>query len=286
MDVDINDNNTTDDTFTFPVLARLLWTLGLEEHFCEVIEKVLYPLHDKCLSYPDNQDQCIDIVSQWSVSKVVKFINSCSFLNHEIAKCCHKEFVDGICFLNLMENDCDALKLEGKGFSLIRIIRDGWRFSLGERLYHNKNVPPLVAIGLMADLSSLPMALAKSLDSADNEAAKNGVGKIYGQLLVLGYKEYKYVGDDGYLPVGMNNEKFLLARRKIPNGIKPVDKSLNTPSTQLSPFTVEGYCENNRFVLNFITDPTKDVFQIGRSECSSNDFVVRGYHIVNISKLD
>jgi hypothetical protein len=181
-----------------------------------------------------------------------------------------------------MENDYNTLKLEGKGFSLIRIIRDGWRFSLGERLYHNKKVPPLVAIGLMADLSSLPVELASRLDSADLDAAQNGHGKVYGQLLVLGYKEYKYVGDDGYLPVGMNNEKFLLQRRKIPNGIKPVDSTNlasidSIKSTQLSPFIMEGYFENNRFIINFVADPTKDVFQIGRSECSSNDFVVRGY---------
>jgi hypothetical protein len=35
----IQDNNNTNenDTYTFPVLARLLWNLGLEEYFAEVL---------------------------------------------------------------------------------------------------------------------------------------------------------------------------------------------------------------------------------------------------------
>lgn len=165
------------------------------------------------------------------------------------------------------------LKLDGRAYTLICIIRDGWRFSLGEKYYHPISIPPLVAIGLMADISCLSAEQATALDDADKDAAINGKGKVYGQLLVLGYKEYKYVGDDGYMPVGMNNETFSLQRRKIPNGIKALDSNTLTP---LSPYIMEGYHDNNRFIVSYVSDPTTDIFQIGRSE-ESNDFVIRGY---------
>ena len=155
------------------------------------------------------------------------------------------------------------------------IIRDGWRFSLGECFTYKKSKPAFVQMGLMADLSSLSRDLAKHLDDADRDAVDKGKGKIYGQLLCLGYKEYKYYGDDGYLPVGINNEKFLLQRRKIPNGIKILE-SIPDQTSILSQYTMEGYNGTKRFIVNYVPDPTKDIFQIGRSE-DANDFVIRGY---------
>ena len=97
-----NDNTNNDNnilSYTFPTLAKLLCSLGLEEYYTEITEKVLYPLYDKCLSY-DSYDQCIDIVSSWSVHKLCSFIKSCSFLNYEIVSSFYKEFIDGIDNIN------------------------------------------------------------------------------------------------------------------------------------------------------------------------------------------
>ena len=58
-----------------------------------------------------------------------------------------------------------------------------------------------------------------SLRQADDVAAETGEGAVYGQLIVLGYKEYRVEGSTWH-PVGARNEKFALRRRDVANGIR------------------------------------------------------------------
>ena len=58
-----------------------------------------------------------------------------------------------------------------------------------------------------------------ALRDADALAAETGEGAVYGQLIVLGYKEYRVEGSTWH-PVGARNEKFALRRRAHANGIR------------------------------------------------------------------
>eukprot|EP01036_Dinobryon_divergens_P040258 gene40258-53206_t len=46
---------------------------------------------------------------------------------------------------------------------------------------------------------------------ADRLAAETGKGAVYGQLVVLGYKEYRVTGLT-WIPMGISNEKLTLKR--------------------------------------------------------------------------
>ncbi|KAJ1431858.1 hypothetical protein B484DRAFT_395249, partial [Ochromonadaceae sp. CCMP2298] len=52
----------------------------------------------------------------------------------------------------------------------------------------------------------------------DKQSAATGVGSVYGQLVVLGFREY-FEKKSEVLPVGLSNEKFVLERRRVANGI-------------------------------------------------------------------
>ena len=60
---------------------------------------------------------------------------------------------------------------------------------------------------------------SSALSEADRIAAETGRGGVYGQLVVLGYKEYRVEGSTWH-PVGARNDKFELLRRAEANGIK------------------------------------------------------------------
>jgi len=126
-----------------------------------------------------------------------------------------------------------------------------------------------------------------------------GIGSVYGQLVVLGYKEYRVEGSTWH-PVGPRNEKFELRRRKRANGIRrsrayvlqdsdiTEKKNLTKRSTEAShsvtmnvaaskePDTGRITQSSKRVTVEYIPDAREDMFQLGRMIVPQNDFVVRG----------
>lgn len=88
-------------------------------------------------------------------------------------------------------------------------------------------------------------------------AVGEGADRSHGQLIVLGYKEFVVQGCT-WKPLGAINDRFILRHRELGNNWAPAHIQ---PSTQF---------------INFITDPTADLFQLGRMDCPENDWVVRG----------
>jgi hypothetical protein len=81
-----------------------------------------------------------------------------------------------------------------------------------------------VVCQLATDLSQCSLELAQRLISADELSVQSGVGMYYGQLVVLGPKEY-HVSGDGWQAVGTSNDKFVLKRKLVANGLKLVESS-------------------------------------------------------------
>lgn len=145
----------------------------------------------------------------------------------------------------------------------------------------------------------------RQLDQADRLAEQTGEGAVYGQLVVLGHKEYRVEGSTWH-PVGPRNEKFELRRRKHANGIRRADaysgpapqksstsdklhssstnkKKRSTDASHSVTMSVAGtrdadgkITEPQRVTVEYVPDARHDMFQLGRMIVPQNDFVVRG----------
>lgn len=139
----------------------------------------------------------------------------------------------------------------------------------------------------------------RALRDADRLADETGEGAVYGQLVVLGYKEYRVEGTTWH-PVGQRNEKFELRRRKHANGIRRANAYVHTEDPDAihakhsrqkrsaeashsvtmsiaSARTADGKRTGAQCVtVEYVPDPREDMFQLGRMIVSQNDFVVRG----------
>ena len=155
-----------------------------------------------------------------------------------------------------------------------------------------------------------------ALKAADHLADKKGIGAVYGQLVVLGYKEYRVEGSTWH-PVGGRNEKFELKRRRKANGIRrscayiaggtnsqpsQPEKHKEAPAVPNPPVvvaaagqkrsteashsvtmcvqsgrTADGRVQGStRVTVEYVPDAREDMFQLGRMIVPQNDFVVRG----------
>ena len=145
-----------------------------------------------------------------------------------------------------------------------------------------------------------------ALEAADHAAETQGDGKCYGQLVVLGYKEYRVEGSTWH-PVGSRNDKFALNRRKVANGIQKHQVYLSTPTpsggagggnglnhgrplrSQFASHSVTMSVRSSapngqggtrsvmqQVTIEYVPDETTDMFQLGRMVVPQNDFVVRG----------
>ncbi len=193
-----------------------------------------------------------------------------------------------------------VLQLDVSSYLLLSCIRDGWNLGfnnvkateiskqLNEKFGYHDTKPLGVKCGYIADFSHLPIERAILLDNADKYSARTGNGVNYAEVTVLGFKEYRLNKDGNWTPIGINNETFLLKRRKIPNGFQIksakgtnqivtrrvvagnfehlLDSSLTSASTRSGKFVV----------TEMVSDPSKDYYQFGRSNDGSNDFVIRG----------
>jgi len=138
-----------------------------------------------------------------------------------------------------------------------------------------------------------------ALRDADRAAEETGEGKVYGQLIVLGYKEYRVEGSTWH-PVGARNEKFPLKRREQANGIRrsrayvadapPGDprRAAHQRSRGASHSVTMSVAAGargadgrpvpapQRVTVEYAPDAREDMYQLGRMIVPQNDFVVRG----------
>ena len=125
-----------------------------------------------------------------------------------------------------------------------------------------------------------------ALDDAEKLVNETGAGKCYGQLVVLGYKEYVVKGGE-LEPKGDRNVPYALMMREAANGIRKdrtvVKRSAGNGKAQTP---VETYCitmrvkpkvkeETKVVVTSYIPDAALDMFQIGRLSVKQNDFCLR-----------
>jgi hypothetical protein len=271
--------------YTFPNLAKYLQRLGLEEHLDEISSNIL--IH-----------QQYGGIETWSIQDVCTWITDLKFLDEnkeKISQAFAKEEIDGFAFLNLDEAHwLNILKLELQDFILLRCVRDGWSKRWGQPIEIPKDKIGCTATGVVADLSYCELSMIRELVKSDELCIEFGCGLYYGQLVVLGYKEYHMHGSE-WKPVGPNNDKFIMKRRRVPNGItmrskkqKVFDsnpqhftrKSKNLFQQQTSHIirivknknsltetavTAQSFSDDDtRAYYEFIPDPSKDMFQVGR----------------------
>jgi pellino protein len=236
----------------------------------------------------------MDNFMEWTSRDVAKWLKSLPMLhpsNERIARVVERECISGkilIQHIDHMAFEWEAWKLEPRHFFLLRNVVRAWDGTGLPRLLSSTtttttlrllpaNVPAGVASGVVADLSECNEDMARALVAADEQCVASAVGYIYGQLVVLGHSQYNVeepsssgggggMASDAFQPVGWSNERFVLRRRRVPNGVRlapPPPHNLRD-----GPFT------ESDIVYECRSDPTRDVYQVGRAE--DNDVVVKG----------
>jgi len=198
----------------------------------------------------------------------------------------------------------NILQLDVSSYLLLSCIRDGWNIGISHmktteiskqinttnlefKMDYDNMKPLAVKCGYIADFSHLPIERAILLDKADQFSTRTGKGFIYSELTVLGFKEYRLNKGYNWTPIGINNEKFLLKRRKVPNGIQSkLSNGANQKVTRrvimmnnsekLLDSSLQSATYSKLIVAEMVSDPSKDYYQFGRSNDGSNDFVIRG----------
>ena len=146
-------------------------------------------------------------LQKWSVDELCCWINTISFLDmkDEMIQTFRREEVDGFAFWEILGMPwTNQLNLDSADFALLEIIRDtvsrlndGYKSWMG-MISVEKGVPSGVKAGIVADLSSCDRETAMKLVEADEKCSKTGIGLFYGQLVVLGYKEYSEDRDGSF----------------------------------------------------------------------------------------
>ena len=227
-------------------------------------------------------------VKQWSINDVYQWLLSLRFLepdNEKIAQILKRECVDGAALMDVafMAGEWVNWGLEPKKHFMLQCVLNSPRHLLPSSLGVS-DIPVGVAMGVVADLSTCTVEEARALVAADKTCAASAKGFLFGQLIVIGYKQYHIedssndneitVADSDHQPVGWSNEKFVLRRRRIPNGLKQIPPSTSTKHTSHTMAFSGGKLCAREILFQYAPDPSRDMFHIGRSEV--NDFVVKG----------
>ena len=103
---------------------------------------------------------------------------------------------------------------------LLQIIQSGIRGVFGDGLVLPSKSDMNDVIRTKSEFKNLAADTYKKILDAEYTANTTGSGLLYGQLVVLGYSEYRIAGNR-FEPIGGNNNKYRLKRRKTPSGYKP-----------------------------------------------------------------
>lgn len=201
--------NSYVERVTFESLARSVADHGYVNHLEEMTANIINPEYKFAR---ENKKKVIN----WSVKDVTEWILSLDFLsphNEHISRFLENECVNGMALMDMsLATKWAELDLEVSHYFMIRTIIDGWTRGYGKAIICPPGVPAGVVAGITADLSYCSIKEARELVEADRQCIERGIGYIYGQLVVLGYKEHRIQGD-AWQPVGWSNDKFILKRR-------------------------------------------------------------------------
>ena len=197
------------DRVTFESLAKSIADHGFVDHLEEIAANIVNPVYRLPADFKKR-------VIDWTIQDVTEWIGSLNFLtpdNNFIARSLEQECVNGMALMDTsLIGKWSELGLAASHYFMIRCIFDGWTRGYGKALICPPGVPAGVVAGITADLSYCSVQEAKELVEADNQCIERGIGYIYGQLVVLGYKEHRIQGD-AWQPVGWSNDKFVMKRR-------------------------------------------------------------------------
>lgn len=270
-------------TKTFQSLSKHLQTYDFEKYLDEVTYHILHSNTSMI------KDGSVEQFGDWIYT--LKFIGN-DEKRRKVVNRLREEEIDGFTFMYLTDIEwLNDLKLDRYIFELLSCIRIGWAGVWTDPVDVPEGVPCGVVTGVVADLRAVSVDMARELVAANNDCKSTGAGLFYGQLVVLGYREYRMEGDI-FQPVGQSNDKFVLRRRTIPNGLTFVSGARTATATHRIKYTSrvatkdmmlteEGSGVDTRTVSSqgefcFAPDPATDVFQVGRLIEPNNDFVVKG----------
>lgn len=203
----LNGNQT--ERVTFESLAKSIADHGFVDHLEEITDNIVNPGYK---FHKENKKRVFD----WSVRDVTEWLLSLNFLrpdSENIARSLEQECVNGMALMDVsLVTKWSELGLETSHYYMIRCIIDGWTRGYGKAMICPPGVPAGVVAGITADLSYCSIKEARELVEADRQCIERGIGYIYGQLVVLGYKEHRIQGD-AWQPVGWSNDKFIMKRR-------------------------------------------------------------------------
>ena len=206
---DSSVKNASAGRVTFELLAKSIADHGFVEHLEEITANIINPGY---AFMKENKKRVID----WSIRDVTEWIMSLVFLkpdNDHIARSLEQECVNGMALMDIsLITKWSELGMEASHYYMIRCVIDGWTRGYGKALICPPGVPAGVVAGITADLSHCTVKEANELVEADRQCIERGIGYIYGQLVVLGYKEHRIQGD-AWQPVGWSNDKFVMKRR-------------------------------------------------------------------------
>jgi pellino protein len=187
----------------------------------------------------------------------------------------HNE-IDGELLFEFTDDDFHDLDLTEDAAHVVHMMVRGWKGEFGQ---------PTASYAFSNESMDVTQ---EELDAADLQAETEGIGTKYGQLVVLGYKEYRVDGSN-WTPHGERNEKFVLGRRPEANGIRK-DAIFLTPvsghtrsayashsvTMSVNSRSSTGHVQRQQVTIEYVPDVTKDMFQLGRLLVPQNDFVIRG----------
>ena len=186
----------------FPGLEPFMLIEGLHDY--------VIPLTIHAIKYNWTQ------VKGWDVGELEENVRNMDFLCKDASMCAAilaRAEVNGLSFMSFDEQKLQAEGLPELPSKLICRLIQTWKGQFGP-LIEVKSGSAAEAACEWPDTEQ-----ARVLQEADRRAETEGEGSVYGQLIVLGYKEYRVHGSTWH-PVGSRNEKFVLKRNRIPTGIK------------------------------------------------------------------
>lgn len=162
-------------------------------------------------------------INHWNKDQLLKWLSSLSFVGEifpQLEQIINKACIDGEIFtIMCKEKKKNCLALPYTTSLLINTILLRWASCINYTLPSNlPSVPLGVLGGYICDLRELSKDDAKKLIEANQRCCVSGEGYIYGQLIAIGYTEYRMI-EKKWFPYGLSNSKFILRRRKLPNGV-------------------------------------------------------------------
>eukprot|EP01031_Cornospumella_fuschlensis_P038324 gene38324-46574_t len=239
---------------------ELKWILGhlshwnLETHIAEVTYYIFSPDYLAIRMQGGIQNWTVEHVKQWVEG--LRFVGGKGL---ELGQKVEDECVDGECFTVLCQEKrlSEVLGMDYVSCLLLELIVTSWK-----EINSDFVLPPgfpYERIGVMSghvsDLTSLPQNLADKMQRVNKECVDKGVGCVYGQLVVLGYTEYRMI-EDKWLSFGHPNIKFVMKRRKLPNAVQPFPPTTLSPPTP-NPRTLlsENSLATSLYRINFCLPP-------------------------------